>query len=174
MERCPPPGRGIVVLISFLYGVVFTLSAHPSVPPLPRMESNRIRTPRKTYGTIYHLYHLLLYLHICHGASPHATFHEQHCGGSFGSTDSLCPHQRLVEDFHPHSSRWRFGRCPLCLLLLSRFQSCLVVLHHIPHRRYRRHQPHDTAPAFPLTSCSRFLGRCILLSHSHTLYLIEN
>ena len=60
-------------------------------------------------------------------------------------TDSVRPHQRVVEDIHPYRCHRRCGRSAASLLADIRIQSIGLALRgHYP-RRNGRHKPHDSA-----------------------------
>ena len=80
---------------------------YPPLPPIPRLDIDSVRATRAKNGSLCDFYSLLLHvfyiMNILH--LPHML--TSHTYGSIDHSDSMCYHQRVVEDINTYGSyRW--------------------------------------------------------------------
>ena len=100
-------GKAVLCLFGVCLHRPYSYSAHPSLPSVPWLDTDSIRTTRAKNGSLCDLYSLLLHVLLYHEYPTPASHADVNTYGSIDHSDSMCYHQRMVEDINTYGSyRW--------------------------------------------------------------------
>ena len=133
-------GEAVLCLFGSCLHRPYSYSAHPSLPSVPRLDTHPVRAARAKNGSIRDFYSLLLHVLLYHEYPAPASHANINPYGGIGDTDSMCYHQRVVEDINAYGSyRWCDG-FSACLFVAIQLQSDVVALSYAHRFGYGRQQ----------------------------------
>jgi len=133
-------GEAVLCLFGLCFYGPYSNLTHPPLPSIPRMDTHPVRTARAKNGSIRDFYSLLLHVLLYHEYPAPASHANINPYGGIGDTDSMCYHQRVVEDINAYGSyRWCDG-FSACLFSAIQLQSDVVALSYAHRFGYGRQQ----------------------------------
>ncbi len=100
-------GEAVLCLFGLCFYGPYSNLTHPPLPSVSRLDTHPVRTARAKNGSLRNFHFLLLHVLLyyeCPAPASHANINPY---GGIGDTDSLCYHQRVVEDINAYGSyRW--------------------------------------------------------------------
>ena len=100
-------GEAVVCLFGLCFYGPYPNLTHPPLPSVSRLDTHPVRTERAKNGSIRDFYSLLLHVLLYHEYPAPASHADVNTYGSTNHTDSMCYHQRVVEDINTYGSyRW--------------------------------------------------------------------
>ena len=133
-------GKAVVCLFGLRFYSAYPYLTHPPLPPIPRLDIDSVRATRAKNGSIRDFYSLLLHVLLYYEYLTPASHADVDTYGSTNHTDSMCYHQRVVEDINTYGSyRWCDG-FSACLFATVQLQSDVVALSYAHRFGYGRQQ----------------------------------
>ena len=144
------PVVGILAIFTFSYlsmfpwqaklSYVFLVYAFTVLIPTLLIHLYSVRATRAKNGSLCDLYSLLLHVLLYYEYPAPASHADVNTYGSTNHTDSMCYHQRVVEDINTYGSyRWCDG-FSACLFAAIQLQSDVVALSYAHRFGYGRQQ----------------------------------
>ena len=100
-------GKAVVCLFGLCFHSAYPYLTYPPLPPIPRLDIDSVRATRAKNGSLCDFYSLLLHMLLYHEHPTPASHADVHTYGSIDHSDSMCYHQRVVEDINTYGSyRW--------------------------------------------------------------------
>lgn len=100
-------GEAVVCLFGLRFYGPYPNLTHPPLPPIPRLDIDSVRATRAKNGSLRDFYSLLLHVLLYHEHPTPASHADVNTYGSIDHSDSMCYHQRMVEDINTYGSyRW--------------------------------------------------------------------
>ena len=131
-------GEAVLCLFGLCFYGPYSNLTHPPLPSIPRLDTHPIRAARAKNGSLRDFYSLLLHVLLYHEYPTPASHADVNTYGSIDYSDSMCYHQRVVEDINTYGSyRWCDG-FSACLFAAIQLQSDVVALsyaHRFGHGR---------------------------------------
>ena len=121
-------GKAVVCLFGLRFYSAYPYLTHPPLSPIPRLDIDSVRATRAKNGSLRDFYSLLLHMLLYHEYPTLASHADINTYGSIDYSDSMCYHQRVVEDINTYGSyRW-CDRFSDCLFAAVQLQSHVVAL----------------------------------------------
>ena len=97
-------GKAVVCLFGLRFYGPYPYLTHPPLPPIPRLDIDSVRATRAKNGSLCDFYSLLLHVLLYHEHPTPASHADVNTYGSIDHSDSMCYHQRMVEDINTYGS----------------------------------------------------------------------
>lgn len=133
-------GEAVLCLFGLCFYSAYPYLTHPPLSPIPRLDTDSVRATRAKNGSLRDFYSLLLHVLLYHEYPTPASHADVNTYGSIDHSDSMCYHQRMVEDINTYGSyRWCDG-FSACLFTTVQLQSDVVALSYAHRFGYGRQQ----------------------------------
>ena len=133
-------GETVLCLFGLCFYGPYSNLTHPPLPSIPRLDIDSVRATRAKNGSLCDFYSLLLHVLLYHEYPTLASHADVNTYGSIDHSDSMCYHQRMVEDINTYGSyRWCDG-FSACLFATVQLQSDVVALSYAHRFGYGRQQ----------------------------------